>query len=171
VSKRTVVVMSHRPSFMAAVRGLKQLTSKSKRNQAIRPAVNKTATVLSKAMKRRARGVGPILYRTKNGPKTIPANQLAKSIGIRRRTYRRSGFVVAIIGPRFGYTAPGDVQPSAIAAFVEGLRPSDSLLSTPKAFARPAARESLQAMKSTFRREFIASTKKVLRGLRAKGSL
>lgn len=158
--------------FRQALRNIKKLRSPGYRRQAVRPAVNKTASVLNKAMKRRARAVGEIEVLTKqHGYKKIPANQLAKSIGIRRKTYSRTGWVVAVVGPRFGYTAPGNVQPSAFAIFVEGLLSSDALVSNPSPFARPAVNESMTAMRFTFRKELAKGSARVVAKLRARGSI
>lgn len=157
--------------FRATLKTLKKIRSPGYQRQTVRPAVGKAASILNKAMKTKARAVGTIRYLTqRRGVVNIPPNQLAKSIGIRRKTYSRTGWVVAVVGPRFGYTAPGGVQPSAFAVFVEGLVDSDALLSSPSPFARPAVRQSLGAMKAAFRTEFAAATQRVVGKIRARGS-
>lgn len=158
-------------AFRATLRALRKIKSQGYVRKAVRPAVNKTATVLNRAMKSRARGVGQIRYVTRRrGMVKIPAAALARSIGIRRKTYAPTNWVVAMVGPRFGYTAAGGIQPSAFAIYVEGLDKSDALKSPPRPFARPAVRTSMQQMRSTFRRELVRGTVAVVRQLRAKGS-
>lgn len=165
-----VIIKPNDRAFRAAVRTIKRIRSKGYRNQTVRPAVNATASVLNKAMKAKARTVGKIEVITGRARREIPAAQLARSIGIRRKTYARTGWVIASVGPRFSYTAPGGVQPSAFAIFVEGLEKSKALKSAPKPFARPAVNQSMQKMRTTFRNKLVERTERVVAKLRARGS-
>lgn len=81
--------------------------------------------------------------------KRVPKNtgQLKKSLGMKRKLYRRSGTIVAIVGPRTGFRAvvngkPHD--PAKIAHLVE-LGHAGPHAASAKPFLRPAMDETAQS--------------------------
>ena len=166
-----LTVVADAVAFRNARRSLRRIRSPGYQRKAVRPAVSKTATVLNKSMKSRARTIGETKFvHERRGFVDLPAREMAKSIGVRRKTYSRTGWVVAAVGPRYAYRAADGSQPSAFAIFAEGLESSSALLSSPRAFAGPAVRQSMSAMHATFRREFVKGTRAVIAKLRGRGS-
>ena len=155
---------------------LKKVRSKGYLRKAVRPGVNKAATILNKEMKAQAKGVGDqsFGYASSGDELIVSPKGLSKSIGIRRKTYAKTDWVIAVVGPRFDYISKeGDsnisVAPSKFAVFIEGMLPSDSMVRGATPFARPSARKSVNAMKRVFIRSLKTGTAKVLGKLRSKG--
>lgn len=155
-------------SVRRSVRNIDKIKRRGYQRRAVRPAVNKTATVLNKAVKKSAKSVGTYTFTTEEGQRVITAKGLSKSVGVRRRTYSKSGHVVAVVGPRFSFRASDGTKshPSKYAAFIEGEFRHDGMEPGPRRWFRPAARSNIAKMKSTFVRELAAGTKKVARQLK-----
>lgn len=157
-------------SVSKSLANLQRIRGKGYIRQAVRPGVNKSASILNKASKVEARKVGRQRFRDEEfGVAVVRPKDLAKSIGIRRKTYTASGVVLAVVGPRFDFVGENDVEPSKYAAFIEGALETDSMMDSPRPFMLPAAKANLNRMRDVFIDNLRIGTDKVIKKIRLKG--
>jgi hypothetical protein len=166
-----VLVRPDDKDWRRTIRTLRRIRAPGRRREVVRPGVNKAAVALNKRMKQRARVLPTARFLSeKRGSIEIPGKELSRSIGVRRKTYMRSGWVIAVVGPRYTYRMPNGFQPSAVAVFIEGLRQNDGLQTSPTPFARPAVRATHSLMVAIFRRETKSALDRMVEKIRAQGS-
>ena len=165
-----VMVRPNDREFRRTLRNIRRVRSPGKRRQIVRPGVNAAASALNKDMKRRAKTIGTAKFISrKRGLVEITGKELSRSIGVRRKTYARNNWVIAVVGPRFTYRMPNGFQPSAVAVFIEGLKPNDGLETPPTPFARRSAALMKRRMIRIFRQRTEEAAKKTVAKLRAGG--
>ena len=168
----SVVVKLDAKSVSRTLDRLAKIRSAGYKRRAVRPGVNKSASILNKAAKKNAKKIGEFRFLFGGDRVVITGKSLSRSVGIRRRTYSKSGVVVAVVGPRYSYKATDGTMdyPSRYAALIEGLIDvGDAMLDPPRPWFVPAMRSSLSEMQRVFTRELVKGTKDVIGKLRAKG--
>jgi len=142
-------------ALQAAMLGL----GRSSQARVARPAIREASTPIVRQMRQNAP--------KKQGDRT---GQLRKSIGRRMVTYKNSGTVIAVIGPRRNFTTNdkfgNKVDPSNYAHLVE----FGTYRSTAKPFMRPAWEENKSKARRTLRNRMWIELKKEAERVRRKAA-